>query len=202
MYISIHVCRYPSFHPPIYLPILSCLIVSALSYLVFSYLVLFCLFSSSSYLIVLSHLVPSINIYIYIPYLILPYVIPYTISSHLILSYLIYPWNPFTLTRGVFLRAPFFVCPSQVVTPAAAPWAGSRSLAQWPPRDLAQEILKLSLSSYVPSYMTYIPSEYPYIIHILHTIPWNVSIYIYTCNIYIYIYIHIYIYKYINIQIL
>ena len=89
MYISIHVCRYPSFHPPIYLPILSCLIVSALSYLVFSYLVLFCLFSSSSYLIVLSHLVPSINIYIYIPYLILPYVIPYAISSHLISSYLI-----------------------------------------------------------------------------------------------------------------
>ena len=146
--------------------------------------------------------IPSCPIYKHIHLYTLPhptvcYTIYHLISSHLILSYLIYPWNPFTLTRGVFLRAPFFVCPSQVVTPAAAPWAGSRSLAQWPPRDLAQEILKLSLSSYVPSYMTYIPSEYPYIIHILHTIPWNVSIYIYTCNIHIYIYTYIHIYIYI-----
>ena len=124
MPLSIHPSIHPSIYPPIHQPqiYLSDPIssLSALSYLVFSYPILFYLFSSTFlpcpspscpmykhvciYIYILMYLFIYLkNIYLALSYRIL-YRIPYTISSHLILSNL---WNSFTLTRGVFLREAF-----------------------------------------------------------------------------------------------
>lgn len=198
MSLSIHPSIHPSIYPPIHQPqiYLSDPIssLSALSYLVFSYPILFYLFSSTflpcpspscpMYKHVCIYIYTYVFIYLFKKIYTLPYPIEfctvYRILSPLISSYLIYgillPWR-----AGSFFARRFFVCPSQVVTPAAAPGDGSRSLEQWAPRnqnshsgrskhpkptepknkqvDLASEILKLSfLSSSVLSCTTCIPS--------------------------------------------